>query len=131
MPEKLLRRVGVAAWLFGIGLVRYASAQQGTIGGGNASGTGSQTSVSLPNPLGSINNFQAVVAAISNFLVMIAIPLVAVMALIGGFQMITAGGSPEKFANGRKTLMYAAIGFAVVVLASGIVSIIKNLFGGK
>jgi hypothetical protein len=85
--------------------------------------------ISLPNPL-SANSFQQVVANISNFLLIIAVPLVTIMALVGGFQMITAGGEPEKFANGRKTLTYAVIGFAVVLLAGGIAQIIKNFLTG-
>ena len=84
--------------------------------------------VTLPNPLG-VSTFNEVLAKIITFLIEIAIPLTAIMALVGGFQMITAAGNPEKFATGRKTLMYAAIGFAVVVLAGGIVSIIKDLLG--
>lgn len=82
--------------------------------------------VTLPNPLG-VSTFQGVTAQISNFLLVIAIPLVAIMALVGGFQMITSVGNPEKFASGRKTLVYAIIGFAVVLLAGGIVQIIKSI----
>ena len=88
------------------------------------------TPITLPNPL-SANSFQAVVARVSNFLLLIAIPLTAIMALVGGFQMITAGGDPEKFSTGRKTLMYAAIGFAVVLITGGVASIIQNLLGGS
>lgn len=84
------------------------------------------TPITLPNPL-SVSSFQGVMTQISNFLLVIAIPLTAIMALIGGFQMMTAGGEAEKFLNGRKTLMYAAIGFAVVLLAGGIVQIIKSI----
>lgn len=88
------------------------------------------TPISLTNPIG-VSSFQGVVADIANFLLLIAVPLTAIMALIGGFQMITAGGNPEKFANGRKTLMYAAIGFAVVLIAGGVASIIKNFISGN
>jgi len=89
-----------------------------------------QDPLTLPNPL-SANSFQAVVAQVSNFLLLIAVPLTAIMALVGGFQMITAGGDPEKFSKGRKTLMYAAIGFAVVLIAGGVASIIKNFLGSS
>jgi hypothetical protein len=84
--------------------------------------------ISLPNPI-SATSFTQVVANITQILLEIAIPLTAIMAIIGGFQMITAGGDPEKFSKGRKTLMYAAIGFAVVLLAGGLVAIIRNLLG--
>lgn len=85
-----------------------------------------QNPLTLPNPI-SASSFTQVAASFTNFLILIAIPLTAIMALVGGFQMITAAGDPEKFSNGRKTLMYAVIGFVVVLLASGVVSIIKNI----
>jgi hypothetical protein len=82
--------------------------------------------ISLPNPL-SAQSFTAVANDVTGFLFTIAVPLTAIMAIIGGFQMITAAGDPEKFSSGRKTLMYAVIGFAIVVLAGGIVSIIEHI----
>jgi hypothetical protein len=84
--------------------------------------------VTLPNPI-SATSFTQVTTNVTNFLIQIAVPLTAIMALVGGFQMITAGGDPEKFSKGRKTLMYAAIGFAVVVLAGGVAAIIRNFLG--
>ncbi len=86
--------------------------------------------VTLPNPI-SATSFTQVVTSLTNFLFLIAVPLTAIMALIGGFQMITAGGDPEKFSKGRKTLTYAVIGFAVVLLAGGLAAIIQNLLSLK
>jgi hypothetical protein len=86
--------------------------------------------VTLPNPI-SATSFTQVVTSITNFLFLIAVPLTAIMAIIGGFQMITASGDPEKFSKGRKTLTYAVIGFAVVILAGGVSAIIQNFLGVK
>lgn len=55
-------------------------------------------------------------------------PLCAIMVLVGAFQMITSSGNPEKFSQGRKTILYAAIGFVVALIAGGITSFIKSLF---
>lgn len=110
MVKKLLRNAGGVVAPLSFLIARYAFAQ----------------GVTLPNPL-SASTFNQVVSQVIGFLIAIAIPLTAIMALIGGLQMITANGDPEKFTNGRKTLMYAAIGFAVVVLASGVVAIISNI----
>jgi Type IV secretion system pilin len=112
-----------AIWMFlvVIGATGFLSVQSAS----------AQNSVTLPNPLGNVTTLQDIATSFTNFLIAIAIPLTAIMALVGGFQMITAGGDPEKFASGRKTLMYAAIGFAVVVLAGGIVAIVKNLLGAS
>jgi len=85
-------------------------------------------SIPLINPLGSNTSFLSVMNAIFAFLFTdVAVPLCAIMVLVGAFQMMTAGGDPEKFSNGRKTLMYAAIGFAVALIAIGATSIIKSI----
>ena len=65
------------------------------------------------------------------FLLAIAAPLCGIMVVWGGFQMMTAGGNPEKFSSGRKTLIYAAIGFVIVLLASGATQLIKSVFNGS
>ncbi len=52
------------------------------------------------------------------------------MVVWGGFQMMTAAGNPEKFAAGKKTLTSAAIGFVIVLLASGVAQLIKSIFNG-
>lgn len=112
MLKELAKKWTLFAALYALGTAQLSFAQT--------------TSITLPNPI-SATSFQVVATQFVNFLIAIAIPLTAIMALVGGFQMITAGGDPEKFSNGRKTLMYAAIGFAVVVLAGGLVAIIRNL----
>ena len=61
----------------------------------------------------------------------VAIPLCTIMALVGAFQMMTSGGNPEKASQGRKTLMYAAIGFAVALIASGITGIIQSILNNQ
>jgi len=93
--------------------------------GAGFGGTNPQ-SVGLVNPL-SCDNLGCVADAVINFLLDIAFVLVSIMALIGGFQMMTAGGNPEKFTKGRNTLYYAVIGFAVVLVAKGAASIIKSI----
>src|ERR1700722_9280613 len=116
MSKKLMGKIMVGIGTLELMFVRIALAQTNT------------TPVSLPNPIGA-SSFTQVVANVTTFLLEIAIPLTAIMALIGGFQMITAGGNPEKFSSGRKTLMYAAIGFAVVLLAGGVAQVVKNFLG--
>lgn len=86
-----------------------------------------QTSITLTNPIGT-NNFNDVVTKVANFLQIIALPIAVIMVLIGAFQMMTSAGDPEKFSKGRNTILYAAIGVFVVLIAGGIVSIIQSLF---
>ncbi|SRR5258708_7642006 len=84
--------------------------------------------ITLSDPLGG-QNFQDIVKNIMNGLWEIAVPILGIMVLIGGFQIMTAGGDENKFSSGRKTLMYAVIGFVCILIAQGIVSIVRSVTG--
>lgn len=81
----------------------------------------------LTNPLGPGCGFACLVGKVADFLLKVAVPLAAIMVLVGGFQMITAAGNPEQFSKGKKTLLYAAIGLVVVLAANGIESLIRDV----
>ncbi len=66
---------------------------------------------------------------IIDLLIEVSIPIVAIMVLYGGFQIMTAGGDPEKFKGGKNTILYAAIGFVAVLAAKGVVGLVKAIFG--
>ncbi|MGC9968216.1 MAG: pilin [Minisyncoccia bacterium] len=85
----------------------------------------------LQNPLGSCNDLTCPMTAVMNFLFTIAIPLCGILVLVGGFQMMMAAGNPEKFTKGKKTILYAVIGFAVVLIAGSVAALIQNLFGSS
>jgi|GEM_PF-4106853 len=59
-------------------------------------------------------------------LVLLAIPIVTIMVIIGAYYMITGGGDPGKIKKGKDYVIWAAIGFAVLLLASSVTSIITN-----
>lgn len=86
--------------------------------------------INLTNPLGSSATVPSVITSIGAFLLALAVPLTGIMVIVGAFQMITAAGDPTKFSNGRKTLVYAAVGFAIVLFASSVVPVIKSILGG-
>ncbi len=91
----------------------------------------SSSSIALTNPLGSsCNDLTCPLAAVMNFIFTISIPICGIIILIGGFQMMTAGGNPEKFSTGKKTILYAVIGFVVVLLAGGVAKLIQSILGG-
>lgn len=82
----------------------------------------------VPNLLG-CPDIGCVVGKILDTLALLAAPFVAIMVLVGAFQIITAAGDPEKFKSGRTTILYAVVGYAIVLLASSVVPIIKGLLG--
>ena len=65
---------------------------------------------------------------ITGLLLTISIPIASIMVLVGGFQIMTAGGDPAKASNGKKTILYTAIGFVVVLLADTVPTLLQNLF---
>jgi hypothetical protein len=85
--------------------------------------------ITLPNPL-NCEDIPCVVQNIANGLFYIATPIVVVMVLIGAFQILIAGGNPEKITKGRNTIFYAVVGYAVVLVAQGLALIIKEVLGG-
>jgi hypothetical protein len=90
---------------------------------------GSNSTITLNDPLGGAS-FATVANNVIYFLsTTIAIPLTAIMVLVGAFQITTSAGDPEKFSQGRKTVLYAAIGLAIAIVATGVTSIIKSLLG--
>jgi hypothetical protein len=66
---------------------------------------------------------QSIIAFITNLLYLITVAY----ALYGGFLILTSGGDEEKVKQGKKILMYGAMGLLVIFLASSIVSFILRL----
>lgn len=91
---------------------------------------GRDTSLPLPNPIGGIGtSIPDLIDKIATQLIIYATPVVVIMVLIGGYQILFAAGDPKKFENGRNTILYAAVGFVVILLAKGVTSIIKDVLG--
>jgi hypothetical protein len=87
--------------------------------------------ITINNPL-QVNNIQDLISGVAHYLAFYIAPaIVVIMVLYGAFQILTAGGAPEKIATGRKTILYAVIGYAVVLIAAGIVAVIQDLIGVK
>jgi hypothetical protein len=107
--------LAVMATLF---LVAGVSAQAPSVGGG--------VDIPIPNPLG-CERVDCVLNQVLRVLLALATPITTLMVLVGAFQILTAGGNPEKFKRGRQTILYAAIGFAVVLLASSVSYLLNSL----
>lgn len=84
------------------------------------------TVVKLPNPL-SVGSIPELLNNIAGYLIWISIPVVTIMIIYGAFQILTAAESPEKFKSGKQTIVYAIIGFIIVVLAKGITALIEEI----
>jgi hypothetical protein len=82
----------------------------------------------IQNPLG-CNNATECVQGILNGLIKLAAPVVAVMILVGGFQIMASSGNEEKLKSGKNTIIYAVVGFAIILLASGVTAVIRDAIG--
>jgi len=96
-----------------------AQTYSGSTGGG---------SVTLQNPLGT-NSFIQVINNVLNYLIYISIPILALMILIGGFQILTARDNPEKVNKGKHTITYSVVGFIIILISKGIALIFLKILG--
>ncbi len=88
--------------------------------------TGSDTT--LLNPLAA-TSFPTLVEKILLGLIAIAIPICTIMVIVGGYYIMAAAGNEERLKTGRNTIFYAAIGFIVILIASGVSAILRSLVG--
>ncbi len=74
---------------------------------------------------------QALVKGIANWVYWIALALAPLMIIIGAFYLITASGDPERVNTGKKIITWTIIGIAIVLLSTGIMSIIEEILSVK
>ena len=83
----------------------------------------------IPDPLGG----KTIVELLCNFSVWtfeIAAAAAVIAFLVAAYFYLTAGGSPARIESGKKALLYAVAGSAVVILAWGATLIIADAIGG-
>jgi hypothetical protein len=134
MSSRLLRITLSLGSVFGF--IQTAFGQ----GGGGISPSGPPITTppgtnTLTNPLscGSTANdpgFLCVAHNIINALFWISLPI-ATMILVGAFQILTAAGDETKFATGKRTIVYAVVGLAAIIVGLGGVDLIQNILGGQ
>lgn len=69
----------------------------------------------------------ALLDKVTDFLISVSIPIAGLMILWSAYQILTAGGNPEQFNKGKRTIMYTLIGLGVVILSKGVVTIVTDL----
>ncbi|MDK2949202.1 MAG: Type secretion system pilin [Patescibacteria group bacterium] len=65
--------------------------------------------------------------AIIQWIIDIALVLAPLLIVYGGFLHITSAGDPAKSTQGKKVILYAAIGLIVALLARSLIGIIKEI----
>lgn len=82
------------------------------------------------NPLGERATLLDVINRVFDWLLRFAAVLVPIIIVWGAFQILTAQGEAEKFKTGKMTIFYAVLGFIIILMAKGVVSIIKDVLTG-
>lgn len=85
--------------------------------------------IELINPLGTYS-IQEILDRIIYYLFLLATPVLVIMILWGAFLLITSAGSKDRVQQGWKTIIYAAVGYGILILASGVSFIIQQLLYG-
>ncbi len=83
----------------------------------------------LTNPLGENTTFEGLIGTLIEWLIKIGAPILVIFIIWGGFQILTAGDNENKYKSGKNTIMYAVIGYAIILLAGGLISVIKEFLG--
>ena len=81
----------------------------------------------LPNPLG-ITDLGGIIDKVMSALTVLAVPVVLAMIMYGAYKIITSGGDPAKAKDGGNVILYAAVGFGLLLISNGIVAIMQSLF---
>ena len=90
---------------------------------------GTNPPLELPNAFKSTDLVTLLTDLLYKITFFIAPPIAVLMVIIGAFMILTAGGDPEKVKKGRATLLWTAVGFAIILGAKLIMDLIKELIG--
>lgn len=83
----------------------------------------------IKNPL-QADTIPQILKDVGDFLFKIAFPIVVIMVLFAGFQILTAAGNPEQIDRGKKTLLWAILGTVIILIAGGVANLIADILGG-
>lgn len=80
----------------------------------------------IENPI-KHETFDDLLTAFTNWIVNIGLALAPLVIVYGGLLHITAAGDPAKSTQGKKVILYAAIGLIVALLAKSLIGILEGL----
>lgn len=79
------------------------------------------------NPL-KVQTVRELIDLILNYLLVIAIPLSTIVIIYAAMLFMISGGDPKRVDTARKTLFYAVIGIAILLIAKGVTFTITKFF---
>lgn len=112
--------------LIAVPLSTTIAADDGGSGGGISIDNDSSGGLNIENPLGTTSDITTLVENILNFLWKLSWAIAPILIVYAGFLYITSAGNEDKVKTAQKTLIWALVGFAVVLIASSVPAIIEN-----
>jgi len=104
-----------------------ALAVSGEITPGKGGGvTKKTTSIEFKNPLRA-ENFGELIDALISWIFWLAIPIAVIMIIYSGIIIMLSRGEQKKFTHGKKILLWATVGLAVVLIGRGFVALIESV----
>jgi hypothetical protein len=94
--------------------------------GGEGGESGGSSFFNIINPL-ACNTIPECIEKIISFILWIGTAIFPIIIIIAGFLFLTSGGDPEKVRTAKRTIFWAVIGLVIVLLARGIISVIKSV----
>lgn len=85
--------------------------------------------IAFDNPL-TATTFEELIGSLVDFIFWVAVAIAPIMILVGGFYFLTAAGDPQKIQTAKKIILWTIIGFVIVLLAKGIISMLEQILGG-
>ncbi|HPC30870.1 MAG TPA: pilin [Candidatus Paceibacterota bacterium] len=107
----------------------------GSLGGSKVcckkSSTAASGGLTFENPLGQTSDIWELIIKIIDFIFNVAVFVTAIIIVYAGFLFITSSGEPEKLKTAQKVLIWALIGFGLILLAKAIPPFIYEFLTGK
>lgn len=88
--------------------------------------------ICLFNPL-KATDINGVICGVMKLLLTVSVPIAIIMIIWGGIQIMTGmttGEKESKVVQGKKTLMWAVIGFAIVFAVNFLIGFVLEILGG-
>ncbi len=98
--------------------------------GANGKGQNQALNFQIQNPVvGSPKNVLDFGILIANWIFNIAIPIVIIFIIYGGFKFVISRGNPSKVQEAKRLLWYTVIGLAIVLIGKGFIVLIQSILG--
>lgn len=85
--------------------------------------------ISLPNPLGSVNDFPTLITNITTYITTVVGALAVLMFVWAGILFITSAMVPGNYEKAKSALWWAVVGLVIALAATGLIQVVRQVIG--